>query len=143
METKSKIVAIFVALLAITAIAATKGDTPAAQYGNISVGTYDGGNTSPTAIPMMNGQNTMAIFNNGILDGGTSTKVFCGWDKNVTPVNGMPVGVGVLLNIDIVSVCTSPIPADGGATVCNPQLYCVGVNSGLQSGMDVRHMRVK
>lgn len=130
-------------LLAAGVFAATKGDTPAAKYGATQVKGYDGGVASATAIPMLNGENTIAVYNNGILDGGTSQKIFCGWDSAVSPTTGMPVAVGVLLNIDIVSVCNSPIPNDGGATVCNPQLYCVANNSAQFSEMDVRSLKVK
>jgi len=127
------------------ASAATKGDqNPYGAYGRVLVQAYDGGSGGRTTIPLKPYQNAVALTNLGILDGGTSQTIYCGYDTSLTPSNGFPVPVNATLSIDIVSLVQAPfpVPNDGGTQTQTPQLYCSAA-AGALSEMDVRWMVVK
>lgn len=142
-----KIAKYFIVALLCSAVVwgATKGDQqPFAKYGRVLVQAYDAGTLNPTNIPTFSNQNAISVVNNGNLDGGSSTTVYCGFDTSVTPSNGYTVSVGSSLSIDLVSVSqgTPVSPTDGGTNAIAPKLYCVAA-PGILSEMDVRYIVVK
>lgn len=134
------VVAVMGAVVLLTA--ATKGDAPSkAMNGRVMVQVYDGstvvfdgGTGSATKIPCMSEQNTLALYNNGLIDGGTGTKpIYCGYKvTTATPTTGFPVPYQGFLSIDI----TSQLAA------CTVSLYCQAADTN-NSEVDVRWMVVK
>jgi hypothetical protein len=138
--------ALLVALLSIGAIAAVKGDSPASKNGRVLVQAYDGGAAGRSNIPLMIGQNAVALQNLGIVDGGTSQVVYCGWNGSPAVVENLPqtgfqIPIGGVLSIDIVG--NNVLQTDGGALAGTGNLLYCAAAPGALSEMDVRYMMVK
>ena len=147
MNMKTKVASLVLLALSIAAVAigAVKGDAPGwglngrlkVQAFDGSVTVFDGGVGSAVRIPFKPGQNAIALYNAGILDGGTSQIVYCGWQiTTATPTVGFPIPALATLSIDVSTAAIS------GTTGTPPALYCQAA-SGILSEMDVRFMVVK
>lgn len=115
---------IFLAVMvAITAMAGIKGDTPEGHYGAVNV--LQTATKVPTTCHNRNG---WAAFNLG------PNTIYCGFDNSVATTTGFPVLTNTPLSMDL--VCAKGISA-------NVDIWCIAATADQSSPANTRYIEAR